>query len=461
MGLPTVLVTRQGFSGVVTRAFAGAGLPAEASQVIYPHDMFVPGSDLSPIEKKMDELIAGLTQWEPTPVENRLVRPPKLNIEGGDYETAVSNVNRIFLRNMWSDGLPINPPTAKKTRWLLTGTDRPPEEVVIKIMPRGGITTVETIAVSLAMAGGRPEYMPVLIAALEAMGKTQFRHELMNATTCSVYPVVIVSGPVARQVRLGSGYGCLGPDPLHPAGASIGRAIRFLLQNVGGALPGSGTMSIYGGPARYTNIVFAEDEKNLPPDWESLSVEQGFRRGSNIVSAYAVSSTTNVPGGEVGNNDSAYASLNRAAGVMGVANGNYWVYPYNPEGAAGILLMAGGTALGLSKMGWSKEKIREYLWQNSKVPAYRIGPHISAWWIPNKHILQDPMPISMEPKGIKIVVAGGAQSGHMMWLQVGCCPESVTSAPIILPAHWNELLKKAEEDLGPVPYEEGDTLKLF
>ena len=451
MGIPTVIVTREGFQGVVAGTFAGVGLPAEASQVVYPSDMFVPGSDLTPIKEKIDELIAGLTEWNPKGEVKKVVVAPKVSVEGKDYEEAFANMNHRFLRNMWTDGLPIVPPTERRVNWLLKGTDRPPGQEVIKIMPRGGIATVETIAVSLAMAGGRPEYMPVLIAALEAMGNPRFAHQLMNSTTCSVYPVIVANGPVAKQIRLGSGYGCLGPDPLHPAGASIGRAIRLLLQNVGGAIPGAGTMSIYGGPARYTNIVFAEDEAGMPADWTPLGVEQGFPPGSNTVTAYAVASTTNVPGGEVGNSQSALASLNRAAAVMGTPNGNYWLYPYNPDGAAGILLMANGTARGLSRLGWSKEDVKTYLWENSKVPVSKTGPRVSAWWVPRECIMQDPMPISMSPKGIRIVVAGGLQSGHMMWLQVGCCPEQLITTEVPLPTSWSELLKKAEEDLGPAP----------
>ncbi len=450
MGIPTVVVTREGFSRLVANSFAGVGLPAEASQAIYPVNMFVPGSDLTPIEEKMEELIAGLTKWEPKIEAKRMVTPPKVRVEGKEHEEAVTSVNRLFLRNMWSDGLPIIPPTEGLVHWLLTGTDLSPDKIVTKILPRGGIATVKTAAINLAMAGGRPEYLPVLIAALEAIGNPQFRHELMNSTTCSVYPVVIINGPIAKQIRLGSGYGCLGPDPLHPAGASIGRAIRLLLQDVGGAIPGTGTMSIYGGPARYTNIVFAEDDDGLPSNWQPLSVEQGLPPGSNTVTAYAVSSTTNVPGGDVGNKDSALASLNRAAGIMAVPNGNYWDNPYNPEGAAGILLMASGTAEGLFRFGWSKEEVKTYLWENSKIPVSKLGPRVSAWWIPPEQIMQDPMPISMSPKGVKIVVAGGLQSGHMMWLQVGCCPEQLTSAEINLPANGDELLRKAEEDLGPV-----------
>ncbi len=297
MGIPTVIVTREGFSQVVANAFAGMEFPAESSHVVYPVGMFVQGSDLTPIENKIDELIAGLTKWKPKIKDISVITPTKVRVEGKDYEEAVDNVNKLFLRNMWSDGLPIGPPTKERVNWLLRGTDLSPDKVVTKILPRGGIVTVETIAVNLAMAGGRPEYMPVLIAAVEAISAPQSQHHRWNTTTCSVYPAVIVNGPITKQIRLSSGYGCLGPDPLHPAGASIGRAIRFLLQDAGGAIPGIGTMSIFGGPARYTNIVFAEDEGGVPFDWESLNVEQGFPRGSNVVTTYAVASTTNIGAG--------------------------------------------------------------------------------------------------------------------------------------------------------------------
>jgi hypothetical protein len=189
----------------------------------------------------------------------------------------------------------------------------------------------------------------------------------------------------------------------------------------------------------------------MPADWTPLNVEQGFPPSSNTVTAYAVSSTTNVPGGEVGNHQSALASLNRAAAAMGTPNGNYWLYPYNPDGAAGILLMASGTARGLSRLGWSKEEVKSYLWENSKVPLSKTGPRVSAWWVPGEDIIQDPMPISLSPRGIRMVVAGGLQSGHMMWLQVGCCPERLITTEVPLPTSWSGLLKEAEEVLGSAP----------
>ena len=451
MGIPTVTVTREGFSQVVGNAFAGMKFPAEAPHVAYPIGMFLPGSDLTPLEGKKDELIAGLTKWKPNMKDKKVITPPRLRVEGQNYEEAVDNINNLFLRNMWSDGLPIRPPTKERVDWLLTGVDISPDKEIAKILPRGGMVTVETIAVNLAMAGGRPEYMPVLIASIEAISAPQSQHHRMNSTTCSTYPAVIVNGPITKQIRLNSGYGCLGPDPLHPAGASIGRAIRFLLQDAGGAIPGIGTMSIYGGPARYTNVVFAEDEAGVPINWETFNVEQGFPQGSNVVTIYPVASTTNIIGSEVGDKESGLECLKIAAGVMGIPNGNYWLTAYNPEGAAGILLMARGTAQALSKLGWAKQEVKSYLWENSKVPASKVARRVKEIMSRNGIIKQDPIPISMSPKGIKIVVAGGLQSGHMMWLQVGHGPEQLTSTEMKLPANWDELLRKAEEDLGPLP----------
>ncbi len=448
MGIPTVIITREGFDGVVENAFSSKGFSMEAAHVVYPSNMFLPGSELDPLASSLDRLVAGITSWEPEVKRQTIFTPEHITVLGEDREDAAERINERFLQEMWADGLPIVPPTKERVEWMMTGTDLPPDAVIGEILPRGGIATVETLAVNLVMAGGRPEYMPVFLAAVEAIVNPKLRHQRMNTTTNSTYPVVIVNGPVAKQIPLNSGYGCLGPDPLHFAGASIGRAIRFVLMNVGGAMPGKTSMAIYGGPARYTGLVFAEDEAGIPADWSSLGEEQGYSRDRNVVTVYAVSGTTNIPGGETGTDKAVLASLNRAAGCMGIPVGNYWFMTYHPKGTAGILLMARGTAQGLSAGGWSKEAVKRYLWEHSKVPAAELGPRIEAWWMPDEDILQDPMPISMFPDGIRIVVAGGDQSGHMMWLQVGCCPEELTSAEVRLPKAWDELLKQAKGCLG-------------
>ena len=448
-GIPSVTITRSGFTGVIDNAFSSRGFPKEAAKVKYPSEMFLPGSDLRPIADKLDSLIAGFTQWEPRIKKKGVSSAGMFTIKGENHQDAFTKMNDFFLQHLWGDGLPLLPPTKERVKWILTGTDLPADQEIGEVLPRGGIATPEALAITLAMAGGRPEYMPVLVAAVKAILDPGLKHERMNTTTNSVYPVVIVNGPVAEDIRLNSGYGCLGPDPLEPAGASIGRAIRLVLMDLGGSIPEKTSMSIFGGPARYTGLVFAEDETGIPKTWKPLHVEQGFSPGSNTATVYAVSSTTNIPGGETGTEEAIKASLNRAAGCMGIPIGNYWFVTYQPEGVAGILLMGRNTARGLAQRGWDKKRVKNYLWQHSKVPVSQLGPRFEIWWMPPEKILQDPMPISIDPQGIKIVVAGGKQSGHMMWLQVGCCPKRLVTEKIELPSNWERLIRDSAGHLGP------------
>ena len=455
-----MIVTRKGFSQVVANSFAGFGFPPEAPWVMeFPLEMFLPGSDLSPLEKNIDRVVYGLTRWEPQTYKVKgIVSPPKVTVEGKDYEDAVAKMNFLFLRNLWSDGLPIQPPTKERVNWILKGTDLPRETVIGKILPRGGIATMEMLAVSLAMSGGRPEYLPILIAAVEAMTKPDYQHEAMNATTCSVYPAIVVNGPVTRQIRLNSGYGCLGPDPVHPAGASIGRALRFILMNVGGAIPGSGTMAIYGGPARYTNIVFAEDEGGMAPGWKPLNEERGFPKGSNTVTVMDVGGTANiniVAKSEAPMEKSILNTLEGYAGYMRIPSKNSLYAMSLEDGTGGLLLVPRGVVKELSQLGWSKEKVQQYLWEKSKIPdtpqlRWEIQNRVKTGETP-KELEQYPFPITRKPSGIYIVVAGGEQSGHSYWMQAGHGGYVAKTTGVKLPAAWEDLLKKAEDDLGPAP----------
>ncbi|MFC2047969.1 hypothetical protein ACFLSK_00870 [Chloroflexota bacterium] len=418
--------------------------------------MFLPGSDLTPLEENIDKVVYGLTKWQPKLKEKKIEVPEKLTVEGKDYEEAVVNMNNLFLRNFWSDGLPLLPPTEERVKWILTGTALSPDTIIGKILPRGGIGTVETLAISLAMTGGRPEYLPVLIAAIEALVDPRVKHQVFNTTTCSIYPAVIVNGPMAKQIRISSGYGCLGPNPEYPAGGVIGRATRLILLNVGGAVPGTGSMALYGGANRYTNIVFAEDEDGLPSDWEPLNVSHfGYPRGTNTVVLHPVSGTNNVNGTSVGTAETALSTLHIFAAMMGVPNWNYFQRGF--DGAPGILLMARGTAQGLAKFGWSKEKVQAFLWENSKVPWSMIknaGPpdRIKGIIELQKPYLSmnEPWPVTSKPENIMIIVAGGEQSLHGYWMQIGTS-EKPTCKEIKLPPNWDELLNKAEKDLGPLP----------
>lgn len=435
---------RAGFQTIVDYAFSGLGFPAPAPYQVFPNDMFLPGGDLTPIQTHLDGIVHGLTRWQPKPGQQGRAPAPMINVAGKDYDEALTNLNDLFLKNQWGDGLAILPPTRQRVDWILTATDLPRASVVGKVLPRGGIATVELLAISLAMAGGRPEYLPVLISAMKAILDPLMRHQTMNATTCSCFPAVIVNGPVAKKIRLNSGYGCLGPDPMHPAGGSIGRAIRLIIQNIGDALPGSGTMAIFGTPGKYTNAVFAEDAEALPAGWQPLHVERGFAAGSNVVTVSPVLGAVNVSGGGTASTqEEAVRTLYRLTTMMQNPIPNYFQDNFK-EGAAGIVLVTRYAASGLAALGWSKRDVQAFLWEHSKIPWPVVTKALSPKRIDRAIEVtglkyDEPWPITSRPENIMIVVAGGEQSGHCYWMQGAYTALKPVSAEITLPAAWDKL----------------------
>ena len=441
--------------GVVRNAVSGLGFDQDASMVVFPIDPFLVGSDLTPVENAIDKFSEGLIDWGSTTTETGLREPSKVRIEANGYEAAFDKMNRMFLTSNWGDGLPVNAPTEERVDWILKGTDWPRGHVVGKVMPRGGVATVETIAVSLAMAGGRPEYLPVLIAATEGLLDPELGHDKVQATSGSTFPVVIVIGPIAQEIRLNSGFGLLGPDPQHPAGASIGRALRLIQQNVGGALPGVGTMAIFGG-MRYTNVVIAEDEDGLPDGWDPVSVDFGNgKRGENAVTVYIATGASNVLRRGVGKEspeDEAVQSLHRVAAYLASPSGHYVNGYWN--GTPGALLMPRIVAKQLSDLGWTKEKIKSFLWEHSRIPHADVK-RTGLWqWIddasnPNTKATanDDPWAVCRDPSQIMLTVAGGAHPTHNFWMQAWS--QTVAGGQINLPTGWAGLIAEAEEDLGP------------
>ena len=226
----------------------------------------------------------------------------------------------------------------ERVRWILSGSPLPRDHVIGKFPPRGGIASVEACAIALAMAGGRPEYLPVLIAAVSAFLDPAARADLLQATSGATFPCVVVNGPIAKQIRLNSGFGCLGPDPQHPAGASIGRALRQLQQNLGGAVPGVGTMAVWGA-MRYTNVVFAEDEDGLPPGWNLHTAERhGIRRGANGLSLMFANGAENIfrlSAKKESKEEEVVQGLHRIAQTLRVPNIHY-MYGYTQIGRAHV-----------------------------------------------------------------------------------------------------------------------------
>ena len=182
----------------------------------------------------------------------------------------------------WTDGLPVVPPTEKRIRRMIEGTGRKTDEVVGVVPPNQAPCTVEKVAVNAVLAGCKPEYLPVVLAAVEAACMDDFCMHGLLATTYFSGPVVIVNGPIAKAIGMNAGLNVLGQG--NRANATIGRALQLIIRNVGGGRPGGVDRATFGNPGKYT-FCFAENEEDSP--WETLAVERGFKEGASTVTLFA------------------------------------------------------------------------------------------------------------------------------------------------------------------------------
>ena len=181
----------------------------------------------------------------------------------------------------WSDGLPVVPPTPVRVLRMLGGTSRDPQETVGRIPPNNAPCTVEKVAINAVMAGCKPEYMPVVLAVVEAALVPEFAMHGLLCTTWFSSPMVVVNGPVARRIGMNSGVNALGQG--NRANASIGRALQLVVRNVGGGVPGGIDRATLGWPGKYT-LCFAEDESDTA--WQPLSVARGLAPGVSAVTLF-------------------------------------------------------------------------------------------------------------------------------------------------------------------------------
>jgi len=187
----------------------------------------------------------------------------------------------MFARG-WSDGLPLVPPTEERVLCMLDGTARDPQEVLGLVPPDLAPATVEKIGVNAVMAGCKPEYLSVVLAAVEAVLEEEFAMHGVLATTMFVGPVVVVNGPVRRRIGMNSKGNALGQG--NRANAAIGRALQLVIRNIGGGRPQEVDRATLGNPGKYT-YCFAEDEEGS--SWEPLAVERGVQPGRSAVTVFA------------------------------------------------------------------------------------------------------------------------------------------------------------------------------
>jgi len=227
----------------------------------------------------------GSRTLEPDVAEELAVRYRGGTLESRRVEIATleDEMEAMFDRG-WTDGLPVVPPTEVRVLRMLSGTKREPGDIVALVPPDLVPCTVEKLAINSVMAGCKPEYLPVVLAAVEAACTDEFNMHGLLATTYFSGPLVIVNGPVSRSIGMNSGLNALGQG--NRANATIGRALQLVVRNVGGGRPGGVDRATLGNPGKYT-FCFAEDEAGSP--WEPLSVERGVSAGTSAVTLFAAS----------------------------------------------------------------------------------------------------------------------------------------------------------------------------
>jgi hypothetical protein len=283
--------------------------------------------------------------------EDEDVAQTSVRLESSSLAELITDVYEYAYNQGWTDGLPIIPATSDAVQRFIAASGRPAGEVIGIIPPRKGQATVEVIAVNAVMAGCRPEYMPVILAALQGLTDKGFPLEFMQVTTNPMTPFLLINGPIRQTLDINSGTGCLGPG--WRANATIGRALRLVLQNVGGALPGVYSKSSFASPLRYSYICGENEEEN---PWSPFHVDRGFDRHDSTVTVFKASNYCNISGGEgVGPDE----ILRQIASNM----------PPMYGGGDGVLLLLGvNHARSLHEAGLTKRDLREKLWELARLP---------------------------------------------------------------------------------------------
>jgi hypothetical protein len=333
-------------------------------------------------------------------------------------EDTLEAVGEYFDERGWTDGLPIVPPTVERVERMLAWTDRDPEQPLGEVPPGYGIATVEKLAINAVMAGCRPEYLPVVIAATEAMLEERFNLHAVQSTTHPCAPLLILNGPLASELRVNSRYNAFGPG--WRANATIGRAIRLILLNLGGAAPGVLDRATQGQPAKYSYCI-AENEIENP--WSPLHVERGFDPATSTVSVFGAENPHNL------NDHVSTASpgiLTMIAGSV-AAMGSNNAYLYGEP----ILALGPEHAAILARDGLGKHEIRRYLFEHARIPRRRweSGGMYGMSAIDEDPFPSEPaLPMFRSPEDLAIVVVGG-YGRHSCWMPTfGAATRSVTRA---------------------------------
>lgn len=362
------------------------------------------------------EIIKVLTR----PAAESKATSEKASVKRFVFDGTIEEINQHFLGQRWTDGLPVMPPTEEAVKRMLAGTDRDPDEVVGTVSPRNGRATIEVIAANAVMAGCRPEYMPVLIAAVEAVTEPEFNLSGVQSTSNSVSPLLIVNGPIRRQLNINSEMGLIGYG--FQANNTIARALRLIMIAAGGSWPDDNAMCTLG---KLPIFLFGEWEEASP--WPPLHVELGHRAEESTVTAVHASAFHAIAAGTYPA-ERLIENIGQVMGEPGPLSREYW------WGADLTLVLNPLHAEIMAAAGLSKEEVKKRLMERAKVPFSRLK---SSHFTPGKigdacpwinEVKDDTMiPLVDQPDQLTLVVASGRNWGHAAFFPAwGCYRSRVT-----------------------------------
>ncbi|MBI2909497.1 MAG: hypothetical protein HYX92_17770 [Chloroflexi bacterium] len=451
-GIPAVVIASTTFVRTASLVASWLGMP-DIGIAEYPSSMKLHAeAEIRENVGKvvLDRIIAGLTKPAGSPsVATGVGKPEKIVLKG-----TFDEVNSFFFERGWTDGLAIAPPTVEKVEEYLRYTDRSPDEGIAILAQANLRATPRNIAVNAIMAGCRAEFMPLLIAAVEAIEDPEFSLINLGSTGCKT-PWLLVNGPIVKQlgIEYGIGLRSRGPNP------AIGRALGLILNNIAGFRAGETLMGTWG---YYLPFVLAEDEDACDAiGWEPYHVEHGFSRGASTVTARATVywGGQGTPGDPLGPSaESLPESILKVACRHQQRNTLTELSLHQGRRNQVAVLITPPTAKVLANAGYSKRDVAEYLWQNTRANVaeenwlmaahygryHTIHDMVEDGTLPKWFDVgpQETIPMFASAHLLDVVVCGDAYRDKIMSLWSNYFKPATRE--IRLPVGWSELLKEAK-----------------
>lgn len=332
-----------------------------------------------------------------------------LNAKNANHVEVPDDIEAIYEcveQQLWSDGHPIIPPTEERVARFVRYIGRNPEDVLAVVEPYKGLATVEKVAACAVMAGCKPEYMPVLIAAVELVGENRvwaYRH---MATSHSISPLMVINGPM-RQA-LGINCGSEGMGVSWRANATIARALRLVLINIGG-IPGLSPQNTWGWLVHYSYCI-AENQEQSP--WEPYHVEHGFKDTDSTVTLLWVEPAKHMEMSYPHSTQELLQAMGYHLASPAVRMSVRHSYP--------VIIFGPDHARGVAQAGFSKKDVKRFFHENARCPYSRYGPNAKSsfpaeWQKFFTHAPEVMVPLTGAPDEWHVFVAGGP-GPQSLWL---------------------------------------------